>query len=268
MASEPTLGTALPARIGVFDTETDGIDLEDTRIITAFLGVMDTSTREVVERYSWVLQPERPIPKVASDVHGYSTERARAEGVDRHLGIMEIADKFIEIGEAMPIVAMNAIYDLTILDREVARIGLTDELGSPWEIVERDETGAITWPIVFDPMVFDRAIDKFRKGKRTLVDLCRVYGVPVEVNAHDAEADCRMAGRVAIVLLGHSRLLDLTMSEVHRKLIATHRTNSLSLADYWQKGLNRLSAEERAAKVEAIKEVRDRAGLWPCLPRL
>ncbi|MDF2915871.1 MAG: exo [Microbacterium sp.] len=265
--SEPTLGEALPSRIGVFDTETDGVDLEDTRIITAFIGVMDTATGAVIERHEWVLQPERPIPTVASDIHGYTTERAEREGVGRRLGLLQIAEQLMRLGLNTPIVAMNAIYDFTILDRELGRVGLDDEFGSPIELCERDETGAVIWPLVFDPMVFDRAIDKYRKGKRTLVDLCKVYGVPVEANAHDAEADCRMAGRVAIKLMGHSRLQDLTIEEVHRKLIATHRSNSLSLADYWQKTLNRLSGQERADKVAAIAEVRGRAGLWPCLPR-
>jgi DNA polymerase III subunit epsilon len=258
--SEPTLGQQLPPRIGVFDTETDGVDLEDTRIITAFIGVMDTATGAIIERHSWVLSPERDIPEVASNVHGYTTERARAEGMDREDGIIQIAEVLDRLGWLMPLVAMNAIYDFTILDRELARFGW----GSP---VGRDAEGKVTFPTVFDPMVFDRAIDKYRRGKRTLVDLCRVYGVPVETNAHDAEADCRMAGRVAITLLGHSRLQDLTMEQVHAKLIATHRSNSLSLADYWQKSLSRLAEPEKTQKKAAIDDVRAKAGLWPCLPR-
>ena len=266
-ASEVTLGEALPPFIGVWDTETDGVDVEDARIITAFIGVMSTATGEVVERYSWVLQPERPIPAVASDIHGYTTERAEREGRDRTGCIADIWSTLGEVGNRMPMVAMNAIYDFTILDRELSRLGIVDEFDSPAVAVERDATGAVVWPIIFDPMVFDRAVDKYRKGSRKLVDLCRVYGVPVEENAHDAEADCRMAGRVAIKLLGHSRLADLTMQQVHRKLIVTYRSNSLGLASYWEKGLHNLAEPLRSEKRAAIADVRAKADFWPCIPR-
>lgn len=264
---EPLPG-GMPPYICVFDTETDGVDLEDTRIITTFIGVMDTATMQVIERHSWVLEPERDIPQVAADVHGYSTERARIEGQDRVGGIASIVDVLLELAQRMPVVAMNAIYDFTILDREARRVGLVDMFNSPFELCARDPEGRVVWPIVFDPMVFDRAIDKFRKGSRRLVDLARVYGVKVEENAHDAEADCRMAGGVAIKLLGHSRLQGLSMRQVHAKLILTQRSNNLGLADYWAKTLSSLDAESRAQRVEAIADVRAKAGLWPCVPRV
>lgn len=258
--SETKLGEALPPEIAVFDTETDGIDLEDTRIITAFLGIMDTATGEVTSRWSWVLKPERPIPEAASIVHGYTTERAMIEGADREQTLVEITTRLVALAEVMPIVVMNAIYDYTILDRELGRFGYN-------EFVRRADDGRVLWPETFDPMVFDRAVDKYRKGKRTLSDLCRVYGVPVEENVHDAEADCRMAGRVAIKLLEHSRLSDLTMSQVHAKLVPTYRSNSLSLADYWQKHLHSMTPDERASRKAAIADVREKAEFWPCIPR-
>lgn len=258
---------ALPTHIGVFDTETDGVDLEDTRIITAFIGVMETATGQVILRHSWVLLPERDISTAASDIHGYTTARAQAEGMDRQQGIMEITDKLMEIADAMPIVAMNAIYDFTILDREIARLGLTDDFGSQWEFIRRDDRGNVTYPTVFDPMVFDRAVDKYRKGTRKLVDLARVYGVPVEENAHDAEADCRMAGRVAIVLMGHSRLIGMSPQQIHAKLILTYRSNSVSLAEFWEKGLYKLAEPMKSEKIAAIADVRSKSNHWPCVPR-
>ena len=254
------LGDGLPPQIAVFDTETDGVDLEDTRIITAFLGIMETATGLVTSRWSWVLQPERPIPAGASAVHGYSTERAMIEGVDRADGISDIARRLIELTRWMPVVIMNAMYDMTILDRELGRFGWAS-------LVERNDSGDVTMPVIFDPMVFDRAIDKYRPGKRTLVDLCKVYGVPVETNAHDAEADCRMAGRVAIKLMGHSRLADMTPSEVHAKLIPTYRSNSLSLADYWKRGVHKLAEPMRSERLAAIEDVKSKAEHWPCIPR-
>lgn len=255
-----------PDRIAVFDTETNGIDLETTRIVTAFIGIMD-GDGEIIERHSWLLDVTRlgiSIPKVASDIHGITDEIAAAEGMDPKQGIFEIAQRLDIIEHAsIAIVVMNAPYDFTILDRELAR----HWPGMRPLMQPRESDGKIVRPVVFDPMVFDRAIDKYRKGKRTLSDLARVYGVPVEENAHDAEADCRMAGRVALKLLEHSRLQGLSLSEVHEKLIPTHRSNALGLADFWERGLSSLPQAERAAKIEAIKDVRATAGQWPMRPR-
>lgn len=257
------LGTALPAFIGVFDTETDGIDVENCHIVTAFIGVMDVASGQIIERWEWLLNTGHEIPKGASDVHGITTERMQAEGTDPKQGVFEMAQRLDAIAKrGIILVAMNAVFDFTLLDRELLRHWSTMR-----PLMEPNDDGVILQPLVFDPMVFDRAVDKFRKGTRKLVDLAAVYGVPVETNAHDAEADCRMAGRVAIKLLGHSRLAEMSLSEVHAKLIPTHRNNNNSLADFWEKNVSRLPAEERAARLQAIKEVRETAGQWPMRPR-
>jgi DNA polymerase-3 subunit epsilon len=259
----PKLGASLPARIAVFDTETDGVDTETCHIVSAFVGVMDTATGAMLERWSWLLNTGHPIPQEASDVHGITTERMMAEGSDPKQGIFEIAQRLDIIArQGIVLVAMNAAFDFTLLDRELAR-----HWPGMRPLMEPNDEGVITRPIVFDPMVLDRAIDKYRKGSRKLVDLARVYGVPVEANAHDAEADCRMAGRVAIKLMQHSRVADLSLSEVHAKLIPTHRNNALGLASYWERQLPSLPQAERAAKIAAIKEVREHAGQWPMRPR-
>lgn len=247
------LGTALPAQIAVFDTETDGVDTETCHIVTAFIGVMDVASGNMVERRSWLLNTGHPIPKEASDVHGITTERMQAEGMDPKQGVFEIV-QYIDILQkrGLATVVMNAPFDYTLLDRETLR---------HWP-----DMRPIVPERVFDPMVLDRAFDKYRAGSRKLVDLAKVYGVPVETNAHDAEADCRMAGRIAIKLMGHSRLQDMTLEEIHNKQIPTHRASALSLAEYWSngKGLVGKSLEE---KREAIREVRAHAGHWPMRPR-
>ena len=53
----------------------------------------------------------------------------------------------------------------------------------------------VTGP-VFDPLVIDRAKDRYRKGKRNLGALCELYGVKLD-NAHDATADATAAARLA-----------------------------------------------------------------------
>lgn len=256
------LGTALPKEIAVFDLETTGVDLEEARIVTAFIGVMNVASREMTERWTWLLDPGVEIPKAASDVHGVTTERARSEGSDAKRGVFDIAQRLDALDKrGLTIVIMNAPFDLTILDRELLR-----HWPKMRPLFDVNDAGKLYGPTIFDPMVLDRAVSD-RGGSRKLVDLAKFYGVPVEENAHDAEADCRMAGRVAIELFGLSRLADMTLQQVHDKLIPTHRNNANGLADFWSQGKGaaaRMSPEER---VRAIADVRAGAGLWPMRPR-
>jgi len=67
-------------RIAVFDTETTGLDLKTSRIVTASVVELDSDGNIVVDRAEWLANPEIEIPKVASDVHGITTEMAVAEG--------------------------------------------------------------------------------------------------------------------------------------------------------------------------------------------
>ena len=53
----------------------------------------------------------------------------------------------------------------------------------------------VTGP-VYDPLVIDRAKDRYRKGKRNLTAMCDHYGVRID-NAHEATADATAAARVA-----------------------------------------------------------------------
>ena len=84
-------------------------------------------------------------------------------------------------GRGLPIVAYNAAYDLTLLEREAARYGIAP-LPGPGPVI--------------DPLVIDKAVDRYRRGKRTLTAAAEHYGVALP-NAHDAGADAVAAGRVA-----------------------------------------------------------------------
>jgi DNA polymerase-3 subunit epsilon len=259
------LGVALPVQIAVFDTETDSVNVETGHIVSAFVGVMDVASGNIVERWSWLLNTGHPIPKEASDVHKITTERMMAEGSDPKRGVFDIYQRLdILAKRGLMLVAMNASFDFSLLDREIER-----HWPGMRPLFDTNEQGQATYPWVFDPMIFDRAVDKYRKGSRKLVDLAAVYGVPVETNAHDAEADCRMVGRIAIKLLKHSRLADLTPQEVHMKLIPTARNNALGLAAFWRdKKMKTLTTQqERADLLASIHEVETNGIHWPVRPR-
>ena len=78
-----------------------------------------------------------------------------------------------------PVVVFNASYDLTLMEAELARHGLP---------TMRSRLGRELGPIA-DPLVLDRAVDRYRRGKRRLGDLCEVYGVRVDEALHTAEVD-------------------------------------------------------------------------------
>lgn len=168
------------------DLETDSVDVEDARIITAAVGLATPGA-------SWIgweimLQPDRDIPDEASAVHGISTERARAEGTPRRAALQQVAGHIRDVlDQGAALCGMNIRFDLTILDRELRREQLRP----------LDLDGAM----VIDPMVIDKHKDPYRKGSRKLVDLCAHYGVRLSAeDAHGASADALAATRLAWIL--------------------------------------------------------------------
>lgn len=167
-------------RLGVFDLETTGIDVETSRIVSAYVGVVDA--QGLPKGVSWLADPGVEIPSQASAVHGITTERARAEGRPAVEVVAEIAAVLRALlAQGVPITIYNAPYDLTLLNRECVRHGV-EPLESPGPVI--------------DPLVIDKAVDRYRKGKRTLVLAAEHYGVDL-TDAHDAEADAVAAGRLA-----------------------------------------------------------------------
>ncbi|MCX5209242.1 exonuclease domain-containing protein [Kitasatospora sp. NBC_00240] len=165
-----------------FDTETTGVDVETDRIVSAAL-VVQLAPGAVPQATTWLADPGVPIPDGARAVHGITDERVRAEGRPARTVVAEVARALGEQARAgTPVVVMNAPYDLTLLDRELRRhrgITLADCLG-PAELV------------ILDPRVLDKHVDRYRKGRRTLTDLCAHYGVEL-AGAHDAAADATAA---------------------------------------------------------------------------
>ncbi|SJM53038.1 3'-5' exonuclease [Gulosibacter sp. 10] len=171
-------------RIAVFDTETTGVDPAQARLVTAFVGLLDAEG-ELERGSDWLADPGVEIPERAAAVHGITTEIARAEGAPIAEVLQKIADSLAWIARhGIALVIYNAPYDLTLFEAECRRHG-----------VEPPQLG----PQVVDPLVIDRAVDKYRRGKRTLTDTAAVYEVEL-MDAHDAASDSLAAGRVALAL--------------------------------------------------------------------
>lgn len=178
--------------LAVFDTETTGLDTRHARIVTCFLGIIGPDG-DVQESHNWLADPGVAIPEQASAVHGVTTEMAQEQGRNAAEVVAEIGEKVASyLATGVPVVAYNASYDFSILHHEMVRHGLAP-LTEPRPII--------------DPLVIDRAVDTYRKGKRTLGMAAAHYLVSLD-DSHRADADAIAAGRVAqAILRAHSDTL-------------------------------------------------------------
>jgi DNA polymerase III subunit epsilon len=190
--------------LAVFDLETTGIDIDTCRIVTAHVGVIGVDGH-VLEQREWIIDPGVEIPTAATLIHGVSTERARLEGLPAVQGVVEIIEALTDAANrGLPLVAYNAAYDLSVLDREAQRYG-HEPLRSPAPVI--------------DPLVIDKAVDRYRRGKRTLTATAAHYGVPLD-DAHNAGADAIAAGRVAqAIARAYPRLASTAAAELHSRQV-------------------------------------------------
>lgn len=204
-------------QLGVFDLETTGIDVDTARIVSACIAILSAEGR-VVARWDWVADPGVEIPEGASAVHGITTERARSEGRAAQEVIAEIAQTLrVLFALGTPLVVYNAPYDLTLLDRECRR-HLLEPLHPPIPVI--------------DPLVLDKAVDRYRKGKRTLEATAELYGVALD-DAHDAGSDAIAAGRVAQALASaFPEELDVPMADLHGRQEIWYAEQAASFGDY------------------------------------
>ena len=221
-------------RMAGFDLETTGIDVETDRIVTAT--VVQCGGGQPTVAANWLADPGIDIPEGAAKVHGITTERARAEGKPAPEVVADVLAALGQvIASGVPVVAMNARYDLTLLDREAARYGLPPLPAGP----------------VIDPLVLDKHVDRYRKGRRTLTDLCAHYQVELGA-AHTSDADAIAACRVAW-RIGHTRqwVAALSLDELHTAQVGWAAEQAAGLQTHLRK-------KDPAAHV---------APEWPLIPR-
>jgi DNA polymerase III subunit epsilon len=222
-----------------YDCESTGLNIEADRIVTAAI-----ITYHPTEGYSprtWLANPGIEIPEAAEKVHGISTAKARAEGRPAAEVVGEIASHLADVMSAgVPVVAMNGRFDLTILDRECRRHGLPTleaRLGRP------------VGPVI-DPLVLDKAADKYRKGSRKLEALAAHYGVEL-TDAHTADADALAAVQVALVIAEKYPALQVDAHQLHGWQIK------------WAAEQARSFRAHRAGQGLPVDDIREE---WPLVP--
>ncbi|GAA2992386.1 3'-5' exonuclease [Microbacterium terrae] len=215
--------------VGVFDLETTGVDVGHDRIVSAHVGLLDAQGG-VLNARDWLADPGIDIPEGATAVHGITTERARAEGRPAADVVAEVVAALRGLLDAgLPIVAYNAPYDFSLLKYEALRHGI-DPIVDPSPVI--------------DPLVVDKAYDRWRRGKRTLSVVAEHYAVRLD-GAHDASADAVAAGRVAQALAErYAAWLPDSVAELHTRQIGWARAQAESLTEYFVK-IGRIDPEER-----------------------
>lgn len=117
----------------------------------------------------------------------------------------------------------NASYDLSLLAHEARRYGL-EPLDNPAPVV--------------DPLVLDKAVEKYRKGTRTLEATALHYQVS-PIDAHTAGADAVAAGRVAQALARtFPAELSFETAELHAKQITWAAEHTASFQEYMRRTHN------------------------------
>lgn len=194
-----------------FDTETTGVDVHGDRIVTAAVVRREGRSESVT---TWLIDPGVEIPEAATAIHGITTEDARAHGLQPADALGEIATTVAgALLRGEPVVAYNASFDLSLLEAELRRHRLPtvhDRIGREIRVV-------------LDPLVLDRHLDRYRRGKRKLVDLCGHYAVR-SGDLHTADVDVAATLDVLAALCRtFPQLAEADLEEVHDGQVRAHR---------------------------------------------
>jgi DNA polymerase III subunit epsilon len=232
------------------DTETTGKDPTEAHLVTAYMMRAD-GAGEVEFGRDFLADPGIEIPDEAAEVHGVTTERARAEGRPEGEAVADILALLTEHwAPDVPLVIYNAPYDLTLIDHRARALGVGAlEIRGP----------------VLDALVLDRWLNRYRKGKRKLGLNCQRYGVPLsEDDAHNADADCRAALALTWAMAArHPQMRRLTLRELYVVQRRAHREWAVNFQGWLRSAPVREdeTPDDVAARREAVIDT-----AWPMRP--
>lgn len=166
-------------KIVVFDTETTGIDTEQARVVE-FGAVIYEGGKEV-DSFRALINPECPIPKEASEVHGIWDKDVVNERTFKE-NALEFSRFF---GGDHILSGYNILsYDIPLMNNEFKRAEVDLTIG--------DER-------IIDPIVFFRYHYRHLRS-RTLGSAAEEFGIDLR-DAHTAVADARATGQLLFKLI-------------------------------------------------------------------
>ncbi|HHC07937.1 MAG TPA: 3'-5' exonuclease [Actinobacteria bacterium] len=204
--------------LAVLDLEATGVDPDTARIVEVGLFRVDPdgATEPVVHR---LVDPGVPLPAVVTELTGITPADLAAEGAEP-AGVLAATCEALHgfAADGTPIVVYNATYDWPLLGNELVRHGLPPLPDLPPAIL-------------IDPLVLDRYVDRYRRGKRTLASVAAHYGVSLG-GAHRVAADAQATVTLARRLAEHYPELQIDGPELVALQRQAHETWKTSFNDY------------------------------------
>lgn len=181
-----------------FDTETTGVDVDQSRVVTAAAVVFKSGEPDSTR--SWLIKVDVDIPEVTTAVHGITNEMSQRDGLDQSEALADIRDFLVSTG--LPIVCFNSGFDIPLFNADLERKGLT----------------SLPTEQVLCSYVIDKQCNKYVKGKaqRRLKPTAERYGLELsESDWHGAQADATAAGRIFLAEMAtYPQLTDFSVIEL------------------------------------------------------
>ncbi len=223
------------ARELVLDTETTGLEFSGGHRIIELACVELVNFIPTGATWHWYFNPERDVPKAATDVHGLT-----AEFLADKPPFARVADEIRKVLDGARLVIHNAAFDIGFLNYEFGRLGLP-------------------------PLPAEQVVDTLALARRkhpgspnTLDALCRRYGVNNAARTkHGALLDSELLAEVYVRLIGAEQAgLDFAVQS------AAAAVESADVAQARPKPIaSRLSPEEEAAHQAFVSSLGANA-LW------
>lgn len=241
------------------DYETTGKDPETAQIVNCAV-VVDRPGHEPIE-HEWLAAVEIPAETEQFFDGRYTTERCLAEGLPEREVHEQICTVLREYWTPeQPLVAYNAVYDVTVLDRR------NIALGGSWPAGPIGQRGGPVIGPILDPYVIDRTAGKKRKGKRTLDLVTRFYGVKLDAaEAHTAIADVRAT--LALMRTMASKIPALRQRSLRELYLIQQRWHAAWAEDFQDWLRNAPRRDEETDEEEAARREVVITGHWPIVPR-
>lgn len=169
----------------VFDVETTGFSPIHDRITE--IGAVKVQGRKIVERYSQLINPLKPIPQRVVELTGITNEMVAQEPT-----FDKIAQDFLNFTKGCIMVAHNAPFDMSFMGKSFERLGYTFQ--HPY----------------MDTLELAKNYIPISKNYR-LGTLCKKMGISL-VNAHRAVNDAEATAELFI------KLLDLAKKEGKKEI--------------------------------------------------
>jgi DNA polymerase-3 subunit epsilon len=178
-AYAPLISRAKSYEVIVLDTETTGTGDTD-RVIEIAAARISMPSGEVLEKKSTLIDPKRPIPREATEVHHITDSMVRGKPVAK-----DVLPSLAEFVGNLPIVCHNAPFDMRMLRREFTLAGIARPCWS-FYCSMRVAKAMDGTPTIFENLRLDTLVQclgvQRKPSHRALGDVMALIGVIMALN--------------------------------------------------------------------------------------